>query len=132
MLRFYRLFKSEYLTEPYILKCQNKSTRSFIAQIRAGVLPLQVEVGRFIHQALQYRNCQHCKSVEDELHFIFDCPLYLHLKIEFYNHVLSFIEYVILTTVKSFNYLCQTHLFLANLEVTLGIVFIKEIHFCTI
>ena len=86
-LRFYRLFKSEYLTEPYILKCRNKSTRSFIAQIRAGALPLQVEVGRFIQQALQDRICQHCKSLEDELHFIFYCPLYLQLRIEFYNQV---------------------------------------------
>jgi hypothetical protein len=39
-LTFYRLFKSEYLTEPYILKCHNKSTLSFIAQIRADVLNL--------------------------------------------------------------------------------------------
>ena len=39
---------------------------------------------------------------------------------------------MILTTVKSSIHLCQTHLFLTNLEVTLGIVLIKEIRICTI
>jgi hypothetical protein len=107
-LRFYRLFKSEYLTEPYILKCHNKSTRSFIAQIRAGVLPLQVEVGRFIQQALQDRICQHCKSVEDELHFIFDCPLYLQLRIEFYNQVSKFYR------ICDFNNSEKLHLFMSD------------------
>jgi len=89
-LRFYKLFKEDYKTELYVQKCHNKSLRSFIAQIRAGVLPLQVEVGRFIQQLLEDRMCKHCKTVEDELHFIFECPLYTQLRIEFYNNVCQF------------------------------------------
>ena len=61
----------------YVLKYNNMSVRSFIAQVRAGVLPLKVEVGRFIQQKLEERMCdlQLCKTVEKEPQFIFDCPL---------------------------------------------------------
>ncbi len=42
-----------------------------------GILPLQLEVGRFRGQAVQQRICQLCKNdVETEIHFLLECPLY--------------------------------------------------------
>lgn len=87
-LRFYRLFKESYETEYYVKTCVSKSSRSFIAQLRSGVLPLKIEVGRFSQKKIEERICDICKSgVEDELHFVFKCPEYQNLRAEFYNHV---------------------------------------------
>ena len=87
-LRFYRTFKTEFETEKYVKSCYSKSNRSFIAQIRSGVLPLKVEVGRFTHIPAEQRICDICKaSVEDELHFIFQCPVYENLRTDLFNHV---------------------------------------------
>ena len=46
---------------------------------RCGNLPLHVETGRFARPKLpvEQRTCYHCiDSVEDELHFLIDCPFY--------------------------------------------------------
>ena len=46
---------------------------------RCGILPLHIETGRFARPKLpvEQRTCFHCTdSVEDELHFLIDCPFY--------------------------------------------------------
>jgi hypothetical protein len=88
-LRFYRLFKNTFETATYVKQCASKSARSFIAQIRSGVLPLKVEVGRFMQKKLEERNCDICKSdnIEDEMHFIFTCPMYEVLRKDFFTYV---------------------------------------------
>ena len=52
--------------------------RSLLAQLRIGILPIRVETGIFVNLAVKERVCQICKSqeVEDELHFLFNCPKY--------------------------------------------------------
>ena len=71
--------------------CVSKSFRSFIAQLRSGVLPLKVEGGRFSQKKLEERICEICNDgVEDELHFIFNCPEYKYLRIDFFNYVAKF------------------------------------------
>ena len=47
--------------------------------LRCGNLPLHIETGRFARPKLpvEQRTCFHCiDSVEDELHFLIDCPFY--------------------------------------------------------
>ncbi len=89
-LRFYRLFKENYSVENYVLNCYDKSCRSFIAQLRAGVLPLHVETGRFTRINIEDRVCNVCGVLEDELHFIFDCTLYTDLRLTFYQSISNF------------------------------------------
>ena len=46
---------------------------------RFGNLPLHIETGRFAHPKLPVEQitCFHCiDSVEDELHFLINCPFY--------------------------------------------------------
>jgi hypothetical protein len=87
-LRFYRTFKECFVIENYVKMCSLKSNRSFISQLRAGVLPLKVEVGRFAQLPLEKRLCDHCKTlIEDEHHFIFVCPVYNNLRHDFLIHV---------------------------------------------
>jgi exonuclease III len=91
-LRTYRLFKTTFMNENYLLCNMSRSTRSFIAQLRSGILPLKIETGRFLNKKVEERICDYCKgeTVEDEIHFILHCPLYAFLRIIFFNHVNQF------------------------------------------
>ena len=55
-----------------------RSERSFMAQVRLGMLPLHIETGRFNDTPVHERICKLCDSnmVEDEKHFILHCPKY--------------------------------------------------------
>ena len=76
-LRYYNLFKSNKSTEDYITLNISKYHRSLFAQFRCGILPLQIEVGRYRNIELSKRICDVCNNaVEDEIHFLCQCPLY--------------------------------------------------------
>ena len=52
-----------------------------MAKIRSGTLCLAVETGRFRSIPLENRLCELCNSsVEDEKHFICQCPLFSTLR----------------------------------------------------
>ena len=89
-LRTYILFKQEFCTEKYVLFNLSRSERSFIAQLRAGVLPLKIETGRYVGIPVEERLCLCCpsQSVEDELHFVFECNLYNSIR----NNLMSFVS----------------------------------------
>ncbi len=76
-LRTYRLFKTDLAPEPYVDCCMSRYKRSIFAKFRCGILPLQLEIGRFRGQAEHERICQLCgNDVESEIHFLFECPMY--------------------------------------------------------
>lgn len=77
-LRTYVSFKKDFYTEPYVKQMMNKRFRSVVAQLRSGILPLEIELGRWRGIEVQNRTCKLCDSacVEDEAHFIFDCDFY--------------------------------------------------------
>ena len=81
-LRNYILFKSDYVTEPYVTLKLSRRQRSLCAQLRAGTLPLAIEVGRFKGIPEERRLCEFCDLhvVEDEFHFILYCPLFDELR----------------------------------------------------
>lgn len=51
-LRFYRMFKSKVQLEDYVQSNLSPAERSYAAQFRFGILPLQVETGRFRKQTM--------------------------------------------------------------------------------
>ncbi|XP_023814791.1 uncharacterized protein LOC111947977 [Oryzias latipes] len=77
-LRTYLQIKDTFSAESYVIYNLKRGQRSLCAQLRAGVLPLQVEVGRFKGIPEEERLCEVCelRVVEDEFHFLFYCPLY--------------------------------------------------------
>ena len=81
-LRTYVLFKNNYKLESYVSSNLTRSQRSFLAQLRSGVLPLRVETGRFQNEQLENRLCVFCESmsIEDEYHFLLHCDLYDDLR----------------------------------------------------
>ena len=53
--------------------------------MRLGVLPLRIETGRFTGLDVADRLCQVCDGnhIENEIHFLFECPEYNEYRIEF-------------------------------------------------
>ena len=81
-LRFYRTFKKSQQLENYVKFNLTGAQRSFMAQLRFGILPIQVETGRFRNVKLEERICTLCQlnEVEEEYHFLFQCPTYVNLR----------------------------------------------------
>ena len=78
-LRTYILFKEIVCEEKYL--SLSRQCRSFVAQLRCGVLPLHIETGRYGPNPLppEERICPICKdSPETEIHFIFHCKAYIN------------------------------------------------------
>ena len=98
-LSTYREFKTEFKLEPYVKNYMPKHTRSLIAQFRFGILPLHIETGRltnildqetgvFRKLMVEELKCQLCNngSVEDELHFLFECAVYEMVQNDFFDY----------------------------------------------
>ena len=80
-LRTYNLFKCDTNTESYILCNLNKPKRSLLAQLRLGILHLEVETGRYLNVPLENRICKLCNNqVEDEIHFSCVCTRLQHIR----------------------------------------------------
>ncbi len=77
-LRTYIKFKNVFEVEQYVLSFKSRQRRSYLAQLRNGILPLQLEVGRWTNKAVEDRLCLICNNdtVEDEEHFLFHCNFY--------------------------------------------------------
>ena len=77
-LRYYNLYKYDKSTEDYLYMNITKYQRSLFAQFRCGILPLEIEVGRYRDIPLESRICKICDSddIEDEIHFLCRCSKY--------------------------------------------------------
>ena len=74
--------------EEYLFYKIPKYHRSLFAQLRAGILPLNIETGRYKNVELSERLCTLCDDnlVEDEVHFLCCCRFYSDLRDTLYNH----------------------------------------------
>ncbi len=99
-LRTYVLFKHEFIPEVYITKCMSRRRRSLMSQFRTGILPLEIETGRYtpIYDKIIKQNrrripteriCKLCvlNEIENEYHFLCICPVYNNLRIALYNKI---------------------------------------------
>ena len=77
-LRNYKIYKTTFEAEQYVCQYQSKRKRSLFAQLRLGILPLEIETGRYRRILEENRFCPFCKNItEDEMHFICVCPTYI-------------------------------------------------------
>ena len=88
-LRYYNLYKLDIERAEYTSMNISKYQRSLFAQFRCGILPLEIETGRFKDVPLSERICKVCVSgcVEDEIHFLCDCPKYSEERIIMFSKV---------------------------------------------
>ena len=88
-LRTYKTLKTNIGWEGYLDEVNNFSRRRVITKIRLSNHRLMIEKGR--HENLQRvdRVCPFCiqRVVEDESHFIFECPTYIHLRAQLYAEI---------------------------------------------
>ena len=86
-LRYYNLYKYEKGNEDYLKLHISRYKRSILAQFRCGILPLQIEIGRYRNVPLCDRLCEVCNegSVEDEIHFLCECSSYSDFRISLFN-----------------------------------------------
>ena len=88
-LRTYIKYKDIYEPETYITKCMSRRRRSLMSQFRTGILPLEIETGRYVpiydkvlkknrKRTSEERICKYCNlnDIENEYHFLFICSLY--------------------------------------------------------
>ena len=62
--------------------------RSIFSQFRTGILPLEIEAGRYIRKKLEDRVCKLCKlHLEDEINFLYVCPLLTTVRQKFLNQM---------------------------------------------
>ena len=86
-LRTYKEFKLTFGTENYIKMNLARSERSYISQIRLGILPIRIETGRFTRLEEEQRICEMCNTgeIENENHFLHHCSKYVREREELYN-----------------------------------------------
>ncbi len=72
-LRTYIKHKEQLDPEKYVTCHLSKKERSYLAQLRLGILPIKLETGHFENIKVEERLCELCDArvVEDEQHFLF-------------------------------------------------------------
>ncbi len=82
----YCSIKSQLGVEKYLELNISKYEKSLLSQLCYGVLPLRIETGWFVNESRENRICTLCNenSIEDQLHFVFHCPLYHNNREELY------------------------------------------------
>lgn len=82
---FYRAYKSNFELSSYMTKIPYKPHLQALSRFIMSSHQLRVESGRWERPKLprQQRFCLKCKNrIEDEFHFIFECPLYNDLRVK--------------------------------------------------
>ena len=91
-LDIYRIVKYQFGVEDYVKMNMNKKLRSVLVQLRAGCLPIEIELGRYQNIPRQERICKQCSSetVENEIHFMtfmFNCSKYTDIRLDLQQNV---------------------------------------------
>ena len=107
-LRMYIMFKDIFEPETYIIKCMSRRRRSLMSQFRTGILPLEIETGRYVpifdknlkknrKRTANERICKLCRinDIENEYHFLCVCPVsYIVL---FYLFIILYLNVILVT-----------------------------------
>ena len=80
-LRTYALMKTEVGLENYLQTIRNVGIRTQFTKFRISDHNLEIEKGRHRGLSSDERLCPFCKyKVEDEIHFLLECPIYKDLR----------------------------------------------------
>ena len=88
-LRTYIKCKNMYSLENYVTLNMAPKYRSALAKLRCGILPLELETGRYHNIEESQWLCKLCQSgsIENEYHFLFDCHKYEDHRRVFYRKI---------------------------------------------
>ena len=87
-LSFYGKLKENFGKEMY-LNINNFNNRKTLSELRMSAHKLEIEKGRYLNINRNERICKNCKLgvVEDEAHFILECPVYSEHREGFYRYM---------------------------------------------
>ena len=90
-LRTYCKFKSEFKREKYLEYVKDFKTRSTLSRFRISAHKLEIERGRYTipKTKLENRYCKQCNllAIEDEVHFLIECPKYNTFRSELFQKI---------------------------------------------
>ena len=75
-LRTYRLIKSSYRIEDYLIHISNRDERRMLVKLRCSNHSLLTETVRHSKIEVSDRKCSRCNKVKDAIHFSVECLLY--------------------------------------------------------
>ena len=111
-LRYYNMYKCNREKEDYLSFNITRYQKSLMAQFRLGILPLQIEVGRYRDIPLCNRICQmyNLNVVEDEIHLLCECESYSDYRsVLFSNATATDPEFPLKDIIDKFVYLMSNH-----------------------
>ena len=81
---YYKTFKQKHEFSPYLSMVKNRHFRHILTRFRCGSHWLEISQGRYSNTPRDKRCCPNCTSiVEDEQHFLLECPMYNDLRQRF-------------------------------------------------
>ena len=95
-LRIYRLFKTDFRLEHYLLDVTNPFHRVALAQFRLSSHNLGIETGRHTKppKPQEQRLCLYCRNgcVDDEVHFLTECDIHTETRQRFVGNIKSHLD----------------------------------------
>ena len=89
-LEFYNVFKDSYTPSIYLDVTRKNPNRKALVKLRISNHKLNIETGRYDKISGCDRICPVCGlSIEDEIHFLFNCPKYSSIRDDFFNKIES-------------------------------------------
>ena len=87
-LEFYNIFKDSYTLSIYLDVTRKNPNRKTLVKLRISNHKRNIETGRYDNISRCNKICPVCDlSVEDEIHFLFDCPKYSSIRDDFFNKI---------------------------------------------
>ena len=118
-LCIYKDFKIEFHTEAYVSELQDFRLRSALARLRSSSHNLKIEAERGQRHVTE-RQCDICKQIEDEYHFIAKCTKYRELRRKYLDteQITNYEEYIRLMSATDIDTVKKLawFIFLANKE----------------
>lgn len=120
----YIKFKSNFTKEQYLECLSNPLHRKYFTSLRISAHKLEIEMGRYSKKERHERLCSLCKSVENEVHFLFECSIYsvireefikfIQLKIPNFNILTSEDKFIYIMSCEDIDIIKETGLFIFN------------------
>ena len=117
-LEFYRSLKTDHTTSSYLDLIRGTAGRRALIKLRISNHKLMIGIGRYNQTTKDNRYCPFCGSnlIEDEVHFLFQCPTHSMIRNIFYHKVKTLIPNItqlpidglINELMNSFNYFINT------------------------
>ena len=92
-LEFYRSFKTDHTSSRYLDLTRGPAWRRALVKLRISNHKLMIEIGRYNQTTKDNRHFPFCgyNAIEDEVHFLFQCPTYPMNRNTFYYKVKTLI-----------------------------------------